>query len=44
MVVVSVSPASEARKTIAAEAKALKTTPVSSRFVAESRPRVPATA
>ena len=31
-------------KTIAADAKALKTTPVSSRFVADTRPPAPAIA
>jgi hypothetical protein len=40
----SASPALLARKTIAAEAKALKTTPTRSKVVGESRPRPPATA
>ncbi len=44
MLAPSVNPAIEARKTIAADANALKTTPVSSRLVVEKRELTPAIA
>jgi hypothetical protein len=39
-----VSPASDATNTIPADANALNTTPVSRRWVADTRPRTPAIA